>query len=325
MSDVAANVQTLAEECIVRACWRQWRVLTGESREADARSIIDPEALVLASLSVRDREARLRDLLLWWASTGAHLMSVSRIKTMKELFMEDLTSGLAWFSTQTGDARWSSLGGHEHGSEPARPGKGPKDLYLLGAPALMIRLRAGFGVGAKADLLAFLLGASTLRGQNFRATASAISKAIQFSPSAVRRATKDMCLAGMIRSSRGRTPTYSVDAQAWADLLCWNDPYRRSVSVAEGNGSPDLPRWRFWGYVYPLLAACAWWGRGAHADGAHPVVMASLARDITESFAHLEDWNDWPTVDARAAPGERFLDVFYAFVERLTTWVDAST
>jgi len=325
MSNVANSVLDLAEDCLVRACWRQWKSLTGEGWAEDesiARSILDPEALVLASLFVRNREARLRDRLLWWASAGAHLMSVSRLGTMMSLFPEDLSTGVGWFAARTQDARWAKLALHVHAEESARTGKGPAELQLLEPATLMLRLRAGFGVSAKADLLAFLLGASALRGPGFHASASALSLAIQFSPSSVRRATTDMCLARMIEASRDRPPTFSVDASAWAHLLSSSDPYRPPSGGSNLWTSLDLPPWRFWGHVYPLLAACVSWGRVARASQTPPVVLASRARDITESFERASNWNGWPAIDGLTAPGERFLEVFEAFVQHVTRWVD---
>ena len=144
----------------VSACWRQWRTLTRAAAGDEATaSILDPEALVLLSLTVRHRERRLQDLLHWWAKTGSTLLSVQRMRSLLAAFPESVRGDLAWFASAcrtSGDRRWQALTrryADRVADVVARPGKGPDTLELLAPSTLLLRLRAGFGVGAKADML----------------------------------------------------------------------------------------------------------------------------------------------------------------------------
>ena len=78
-----AEIGQQARSAAVDAAWRQWAAL-GASAQTPARSgsTIDPEALVLASSLPVEHERRLADFLLWWADTGAPLLSVQRTRSL---------------------------------------------------------------------------------------------------------------------------------------------------------------------------------------------------------------------------------------------------
>ena len=67
-------------------------------------------------------------------------------------------------------------------------------LPLMEGPALTLRLRAGFGINAKADVLALLLG---LAGAP--ADLKLIAAATAYTERAVRTAAEEMALAGFIQ------------------------------------------------------------------------------------------------------------------------------
>ena len=85
------RVEQTAREAALVVCWEQWRSLgafAGTYGAPRATSIIDPEALVLLSLLLRDAERRLDDFLGWWASSGATLLSVQRAHNLARWFPE---------------------------------------------------------------------------------------------------------------------------------------------------------------------------------------------------------------------------------------------
>ena len=101
--------------------------------------------------------------------------------------------------------------------------------------ALLLRLRLGFGVGARADLLGFLLG--SLHGW---ATVREISAATTYTAAAVRRATDAMQVARLLHLSEGPPTAYGADRDAWSELLGLE------------NG---LPPWRNWHEQFAFVDA----------------------------------------------------------------------
>lgn len=323
------NIARHAASCAVDLCWRQWRSLTAAGIPIGARpvtSILDPEALVLLSLTVRQHERRLDDQLLWWAAAGSSLLGVQRTRTMLADFPERTGKELARFAAmavEAGDHRWKVLVDGAKHTPSGREGKGPRELQLLEPSTLMLRLRAGFGVGAKADLLAFLIGiASSESERTAWATAEVIAKAISYSVASTRRAATEMALARLVESSADRPAQYSVDAPAWAHVLQLRDPFQPPTG-ADNRTTPafDIPPWRFWTQMSAFLAACVELGEDAHMARAAPVVQSSHLRDLAERFRRPLAWNGIEWLDPKLYPGERYLEAFASTLDRVVAWV----
>ena len=156
-------------------------------------------------------------MLLWWASVGSRLTSVQRIRTLAKNFPEDVRHSLGRYASlaaAAGDRRWKRLAAEEVPGPRGRALKGPDVLNLAEASTLMLRLRAAFGVGSKADALAFLLG----MGGSW-VSVSVISEATGYSGTAIRAAARDMVLGRLIRETENRPARYFVPVKPWADLL----------------------------------------------------------------------------------------------------------
>lgn len=329
MSAIASPLSEEIVSCAVDACWRQWRALMGTSLplgEWSASAIIDPEALVLLSLAVRTYERRLDDCLSWWAGGQSRLMSVQRTRTLLSLYPDRLrgdVSGFAALAREAGDRRWRGFdiedGGEVQRRGAGRPGKGPRELHLLEPATLMIRLRGGFGVGAKADLLAFLLGAAAARGsKSATATATTISRALSYSVTSIRRAVNEMSLARFVKVSVDGPAEYFVDAGAWAALLDTTDPRRPDE---DPEGAPVLPPWRYWAQLFAFLARSLEFVENAGSKSAPPVVLASRARDIATESRRALDWNGINWMDPAHHPGELYLEAFSRQVDEVCRWV----
>src|SRR5512143_682174 len=150
-------------EAAAQAAWVQWSaIFTLASTRREARSIVDPEALLLVSLALRDHEPRLWSAAVVWAQFGARLLSVQRAKNLVALFPLTVRERLGEFARLAmrdgGDGRWRSLLGK--GTPPRSvPGRSRAAAPRTeGAAALMLRLRLGPGVGIKPDVLASLIG-----------------------------------------------------------------------------------------------------------------------------------------------------------------------
>ena len=146
-----------------------------------------------------------------------------------------------------------------------------REIRLIGGPALTLRLRAGFGVSAKADLLSFLIG---LGGA--AADLKVIATATAFTTTALRTAADEMTLAGFIREIEGPPSAYYADVKAWAELL---QAYRPDMPDAV-----PFPRWHFWYAIFVFLARVIEWADTAESSKRTGYVVSSRAYDLYESY-----------------------------------------
>lgn len=271
LSAVADEAAETARQA-VSVCWNQWAALGSHAATAqapDQTSIVDPEGLVLMSLAVRDSERRLGDLVAWWARSSSRLMSVQRMGTLAGLLPDRVGERcLAEFSvlaTGAGDRRWRRF------ARDGTPGwvrseRLSPEPDLLAPAALWPRLRSGFGVGAKADVLVFLLGV-----HGAAASVPDIASATHYTKVSVRRAAAEMSAAGLLRETSGRPASYLAPMGPWTQLL--------EVPNRELPGT--LPRWRYWADVFAFLVhVIDWTGRARGATGSEEHVLSSEARDI---------------------------------------------
>jgi hypothetical protein len=319
MSALIDNLAEAAGGAVVDACWRQWRDLQNTGRPvSDAQplqSIIDPDGLVLASLALRHKERRLQDALQWWIETGVRLNSVQRTRTVLRAFPERVSREFGWYSrlaAQAGDPRWAKWAtSHDEGEVP-RPGKVFERLQLIEPSTLMVRLRAGFGVGAKADLLTFLIGAHrSLDSKDIWVPANLIAEFTSYSKTSVRRAIAEMVLARLVEESADSAPMYGIDLVAWTNFL--------SQDALPGRAR-ELPAWRFWSHVYAFLVAAHDWSMDQSIRTAAPVAQASAARDIHDRFGKVLVWMRLSPPDDHGHPGHRFLEVFEHTVRQACAW-----
>lgn len=315
--------------CATEACWRQWSSLAETAAAPGGRpvgSVIDPEALVLLSLAVRQHERRLEDRLRWWTATGTSWMSIQRLRSLLVTFPERVRPELARFAAMAvsaGDPRWKVFVADSQAGGFGRSGKGPASLHLSTPSALMLRLRAGFGVGAKADILTFLLAsAGAASGLRPGTSAETIANATSYSVVSTRRAASEMSLARFVTASEHRPAHYSVDVQAWAHVLRLGGlrPARRGAAGGDDHAF-ELPAWRFWAQMFAFLAACTDLGEDARLAKAAPVVQASATRDLAERFRRPLEWNGIEWVDPRQLPGVVYLEEFGRLIDRVIQWI----
>ena len=284
-----------AQRAAVDAAWRQWTALgaSGGGNEAGGTTI-DPEALVLASSQLVGHERRLGDFLLWWAGVGATLLSVQRTRTLLKATPEaaDALAPFAASAVEAGDRRWKSLAGSV--GLDARPGKGTAQARLTDPTALVLRLRAAFGVSAKADVVAVLLGLGRA------ATVREVAETTGYTTVAVRGALGDVALAGFAEAT-GETPTAyrATRGEAWSGLL-----------------GAELPAWGHWAERYAALLDVAMWGEQAETANWSDYVAASKARDLAER--HARAFRRWaPEAHMDRALRESALSAFSAAVDSL--------
>ena len=309
--EILKETGNLARQTAVRAAWVQWSSLGAPTADASvATSIIDPEALVLVSLAMLDEEQRLADMLAWWARVGSRLLSVQRMKVLAEAYPERVRERLGRFARsamESKDARWRRYAAEEPLAARTRTDKEAKPPNLASASTLMLRLRAGFGVSAKADVLTFLLGIGERH-----ATIQAIERATGYAGVTVRDAARDMALARLIRETEERPVSYYARRQPWTALL---------ELGGDGANRAAIPPWRFWTNVFAFLAHVDELARSETAASGSEYVQSSHARDLFETHrsAFINNRLDMP--DPEDYRGAAYLTSFRDTVQILSDWI----
>lgn len=305
------EIADLAATTAVRVCWAQWAGLGAPVASAGRplpSALVDVEALLLLSAHAAGTERRLIDLVAWWARVGSALTSVQRFRSVADAFPASGGAGLSLFASlaeAAGDRRWSR---HVDPAVelPTVREKGVDVPTLAEECTLWLRLRAGLGVGAKADVIAYLLGT---RGA--WASVKDIALATGYSTVAVRTATSDMALGRFVRETGGRPARYSALAEQWAGLLQLpGDP-------------PVAPRWHAWSEIFAFLAGAGAWAssvRTATAPGPH--VLASRARDLMEAHADAFTLDRIEVPDPAGFPGLEAVEGLAETTRTVAAWLE---
>lgn len=231
--------------------WRQW-ISLGVSGHGQAwtRSVIDPDALLLASCTIGRHEPRLFDAMLDWMGINGAFVNVNRINRMlKEGHYAggDVLAAVASSIRATENAlKWSRIASPRQAKRQAdeplffMPDGSP--LPLVGEPDpvflqhgflrdrysergvassfspeyavnLLLRLRALLGVNARCEILAYLL-------LNGRGSPRAIARACGYYPATVTKALSEMGASGYLTSRvDGRHRYYSLNAESWGPVI----------------------------------------------------------------------------------------------------------
>jgi hypothetical protein len=234
------------------------------------------------------------------------LLSVQRTKTLLSRFPDETGDRLGTFArwaVAAGDKRWRRYATDEP-SQLDRDRKGRDHPTLKQSPSLLLRLRAGFGVSAKADVLAYLLGlderAATVRDATW---------ATAYSRATVGGALDDLSRAGFVEETGGRPVRYFVEGPSWEPLLL-GEPT---------NAGGALPSWRHWAEVYAFLARVVQWTRADDAQSDY--VRSSRARDVVDDFDRLFEANRIRVPSPDRYQGPAYLDGFAQTVERVVRWI----
>lgn len=216
-------------EATLLLLWRQWRAVGASvSSVGPANGSVDPEALLLMSLWMLDHERRLSDVMASWVRANSQLVSIQRLRNLSPAFpatVKHRLSALAELAVREAkDARWKSLRTKISADLGQREGKARAiEVRLNTWATLVLQLRRGMGVGAKADVLAYVLGMNAVSTE--WASVSTIASAVAYTPASVRSVGDDLSGARFIRSldtvegERNAQRLYSADALAWAQLL----------------------------------------------------------------------------------------------------------
>ena len=171
--------------------WTQWAALGVDATVEPDDAVVDPEALVVLTAELGDADARLRDLSTDWCVAYGRYVNGSRLKQVRrELGTPgDAIGEYVATVAASGGPSWPMA--TQPRPEYVRRGKARMDTAT--SPArLRIRLRAAFGVNARADILAALLAASP-----HDLTAADLARATRFTKPNVASALDALILAGL--------------------------------------------------------------------------------------------------------------------------------
>ncbi len=154
---------------LIDLVWSLWTELgvAGVKRQHQ-HCLIGLEELILLTAVIADLDPRVRDEALDWCSRYHYFVSISRLKTLMKHLGDYVSHPFALFAgilNSVSKANWPcALKIIPLKFKPSHKSKPPQ----CELPALLgLRLRALFGVGARADLMTFFL---TQEGNTFTAT-----------------------------------------------------------------------------------------------------------------------------------------------------------
>lgn len=260
--------------------WLQWRALGAQTAtRADARSMVDPEALVLMSLALTTTEPRLRDVMADWVVLNASLLGVQRIKNLIAHHPgDDVQARVGAFAylvlSEAKDVRWRSMAMEPGKRTEARRRTNKlraREASFDHAAALWLKLRLALSVGIKADTMAFLLGS----GDTW-ASGRAIARATSYTLPAVRRAIADLSHAGLVftRDRPQSAAEYAVRRQSWVEAF----------------GLDGMaPVWRNWHERFAFVTAFLAWGEKGEGKTVSKYAFGALGRDLLDRHAFALD------------------------------------
>lgn len=285
------------QSALLSRAWTQWIALGVDAVGERNDAVVDPEALVALTAELGDADARLRDVSTDWCVAYGRYVNGSRLKqVVRELGTppEAIGEYVATVAAAGGPA-WPMA------TQP-RPdyvsrGKARLDSALP-KPRLRIRLRAAFGVNARADVLAALLVAPE----------------------------NGLSVADLARKTRFTKPNvaFAVDALVLAGLLearaVGNE--RRVTSIRAGEILPGLrppveqPDWvAQFGVALEVL-------RFEDRDGMSTSIRAIEARRVVESLRDRITSEGLPQPNLEAI-GDDFATAFDRWVVDLVDWLRA--
>lgn len=267
LTTARTDLTTIRTE-LLKFLWRQWAQLGAASDVPFQDSwLLDTEALLLFTLSLGRYDPRLLDEVLDWCATNTDILSVQRLKRLcptdpNSLTTRTLAAVASLLRERTGSVRWRVLQSDEATNDAQSyflesdgspfPLFGPNDPHflhvgLLRSPvklrnlsitprldlpvALVLKLRALFGVDPRAEAIAYLMTHQVVGARELaRATVCA---------SATAHALLKALHTGQFLVGSGREG-YALEQERWQAFLL-------------GGQNRPVPKWIAWSVVLPAL------------------------------------------------------------------------
>ena len=309
---------------LVEFAWREWAQLgVSASAPRSDRWAQDPEALLVFTLHVARGEPRLFDEVLDWLRLNGDLVSGRRLSRLSEHDEGRPLIGAAveWAANHGSPLRIALRLEQARDPQPVFPDlrmparadetfrrhgflKAPTTPTLKSARPdsalpinLAFRLRQLFGVGARAEIVRFLLTTDVPD-----ATTQEIADAAASVKRNVNEALGDLVASGQLgRHTTGNVARYSLDRRRWADFL--------------GLDEHEIPAYRDWPRLLGALADVDRWLHDPRNDGLDDYLCASEARRLIDRLGNT--LAQAGIAVARAGRGEDYWPSFVATVDAM--------
>ncbi len=304
MNESLTNFRNRCLEAALDLLWRQWCSLgvSGHSRPAELGTIIDPEALLLATTRIGKHDPRLFDECLDWLSQHASRLHLQRLKTLHaDTGLGDpviLAAISDWLFSQGGQSKWKDFTktGAFHvvpvtlfdGAPPSNPDPIFAKRGIL-RPAILVRgmsrapnptlppnllfsLRALIGTSARAEVILCLATGPA-------AHPAEIARLTGYKARTMQLLLQEMALSGHVltgetalrtqgKGGRGSSRRYHLNATDWQFLT---------------NGAP-LPRWISWPPLWSLAQTLLDVLPAPGQAEKHPALISSALRDRLAAY-----------------------------------------
>ena len=145
-------------EVLLDLLWQQWTTLGVAGVTGVGPIAIDLEELLVLTAQLSPYDPRLRDEALDWCSRSHRFIAKPRLKQLVRLASETAQAAFAPFATALASHTGGTWPGAAHGEQFRIRLSGKSRPPDLEQPALInLRLRALFGVGARADIITAIL------------------------------------------------------------------------------------------------------------------------------------------------------------------------
>ena len=299
MNESLTNFRKRCLDAALDLLWRQWCSLgvAGHSRPAEPGTIIDPEALLLATTRIGKHDPRLFDECLDWLSQHASRLHLQRLKTLHaDTGLGDpviLAAIADWLFSQGGQAKWKDFTKTDaRHAEPVAlfDGTAPSDpdpvfakrgilrppVHARGMsrtpnptlpPNLLLSLRALIGTSARAEVILCLATGPAAHPSEIARTTGYKARTMQL-------LLQEMALSGHVltgetalrpqgKNGRGSSRRYHLKAADWQFLT---------------DGAP-LPRWISWPPLWSLIQTLLDVLPAPGQADKHPALISSALRD----------------------------------------------
>ena len=282
-----ASTAAVLSAAAIQAARTQWTALAAvPGAIGTGGAIIDPEALLLLTAWLVPREPDLSPIMHDWVAKWSDLLSVQRTRNLAKTFpasVERELRAVAITAHERGkDFRWSPVikggsGATAVGDEGSvapladlqRLPFGAARLPVEHDSLLVLRFRMAFGVGARADALAFLLA----RGEAW-STVAEIAHATGYTPSAIRRALDRMAEAEIVLMIEDGTTRYRCDATRWGALL---------------GLQATVEPWCYWMQHFTFVAAFIEWADSTARRKLTSYAITEGMRSLARTFRPSDD------------------------------------
>lgn len=320
------------QERLLAMVWRQWSAigLPGYNDTKETR-VIDPEALLLLTMTVGRQDMRLFDEVLHWLRVNGALLNVQRLQNLADRSGDVAKAALAAVADLlTADSsmapKWRGLASRwslqeelplfllrdgrplprpetaddvfqRHGllRAPVAYVDGDRPFPTRGAASLLLRLRALLGVSLRCEILCVL-------GSVDEVHPSRLAKSLAMAPRSIQKALAEMVQSGIVQVRvEARRKYYSLAPRILDPLL-----------------RPEGPtQWR---NSAPLFRACEVLWEAVRDPGLvvfEPALLASQWRRVMREIAPdlAEAGLAAGLRSAPSYPGEEYGDVFVEDVE----------